>query len=44
MIYACFPLKINKLRSEGIPCKHVGSLGLFRTREHAQESFDHFDA
>jgi hypothetical protein len=27
-----------------IPCEHAGSLDLFRTRELAQESLDHFDA
>jgi hypothetical protein len=44
MIYACFPLKINELRSVEFLDVYAGSLGLFRTREHAQESLDHFDA
>jgi hypothetical protein len=26
-----------------IPCEHAGFLDLFRTREYAQESLDHFD-
>jgi hypothetical protein len=44
MIYACFPLKINKPSSVEIPCEHAGSLDLFRITEHAQESWEHFDA
>jgi hypothetical protein len=44
MIYACFTLYINKPSSVEIPCEHAGSLDLFWTREHAQESLDHFDA
>jgi hypothetical protein len=39
-----FLCKLNKPSSVEIPCEHAGSLGLFRTREHAQESLDHFDA
>jgi hypothetical protein len=35
---------INKPSSVEVPCEHDGPLGLFRTREHAQESLDHFDA
>jgi hypothetical protein len=41
---ACFPLKINELRSVGFLGDYAGSLGLFRTREHAGESLDHFEA
>jgi hypothetical protein len=33
-----------KPSSVEVPCEHAGSLDLFRTREHAQESLDHFDA
>jgi hypothetical protein len=35
---------MNKPSSVEVPCKHAGFLDLFRTREHAQESLDHFDA
>jgi hypothetical protein len=44
LIYACFPLKINKPSSVEIPCEHVGFLSLFRTREHPQGILGHFDA
>jgi hypothetical protein len=44
LIYACFPLKINKTRSVEVPCKHVGFLSLFRAREHPQEILGHLDA
>jgi hypothetical protein len=27
-----------------IPCEHAGFLDLFRTREHAQEKLEHFEA
>jgi hypothetical protein len=39
-----FLCKINKPSSVEVPCEHAGFLDLFRTREHAQESLDHFDA
>jgi hypothetical protein len=35
---------MNKPSSVEIPCEHASSLGLLRTREHAQESLDHFEA
>jgi hypothetical protein len=35
---------MNKPSSVEVPCKHAGFLDLFRTREHAQESLDLFDA
>jgi hypothetical protein len=44
LIYACFPLQINKPSSVDIPCEDAGFLDLFRTRENARESLDHFDA
>jgi hypothetical protein len=44
LIYACFPLKINELRSVGFLGEYASSLGWFRTREHAGESLDHFEA
>jgi hypothetical protein len=37
-------LKINELRSVGFLGEYADSLGLFRTREHAWESLDHFGA
>jgi hypothetical protein len=37
-------LKINELRSVGFLGEYAGSLGWFRTREHAGESMDHFEA
>jgi hypothetical protein len=44
LIYASFPLKIDELRSVGFLGEYAGSLGLFRTREHAGESLGQFDA
>jgi hypothetical protein len=35
---------MNKPNSVEVPCEHASFLGLFRIREHAQESLDHFDA
>jgi hypothetical protein len=37
-------LQINEARSVGFLGVHAGSLGLFRTREHVEESLGHFDA
>jgi hypothetical protein len=39
-----FPLQINEVRSVEFLGKYAGSLGLFRTREHARECLDHFEA
>jgi hypothetical protein len=44
MIYACFPLQMSKVRSVEPPGECAGSLGLFRTRDQAWESLDHFEA
>jgi hypothetical protein len=38
-----FSIEIDKPSSVEVPCEHAGSLDLLRTREHAQESLDHFD-
>jgi hypothetical protein len=39
-----FSFVINNPSSVEVPCEHAGFLDLFRTREYAQESLDHFDA
>jgi hypothetical protein len=39
-----FSFEIDKPSSVEVPCEHAGSLDLFRTIEHAQESLDHFYA
>jgi hypothetical protein len=37
-------LKINEVRSVEFLGEYSGSLGLFKTREYARESLDHFEA
>jgi hypothetical protein len=37
-------LQINEVRSVEFLGEHAGSLGFFKTREHAGESLDHFEA